>query len=177
MSHLVRRSRFAALLAASVIVSPGFGQEKSIDLASFISGNLVATGKFTDYLARSTRGLQVNIHGVTEGSAFKLAEDMVYSDGETRKWVWKFTKTGAGQYVGQRADLIGKATVVTHGGSVEISYKAHIAMRDGKEHDLDFVETFTFGQSGAADYQMRVSKMFIPVAEAHLTVRKLAAAK
>ena len=59
----IRRSRYAVLLAASVIASPAFAQEKSRDLATFLSGHLTATGQFKNYLDGSTRGVRVDIHG------------------------------------------------------------------------------------------------------------------
>jgi hypothetical protein len=177
MSRFVRRSRFAIIFAASVIASPEFAQEnaqeKSHDLTSFFSGNLIATGQFSDYLGRSTRGLQVEIHGAPDGGVFKLVEDATYSDGEKKKWDWRFSKDSEGRYVGWRADLIGEAKVEAHGDKIEITYRAHVPMKDGNIQDLNFAETFIFTQAGTADYQLRVSLLFVPVAEAHLTVRKL----
>jgi hypothetical protein len=95
MSLFVRRSRIALLLAASVIASPAFAQEKSLDLASFFSGHLTATGQFRNYLDGSTRGVRVDIHGAPVGGAFKLVEDTVYSDGEEPHTVWRFSKGAA----------------------------------------------------------------------------------
>jgi len=172
MSHFVRCSRFAVLLAAFVTASPAFAQEKSRDLATFLSGHLTATGHFQNYHDGSTRGVRVDIHGAPVGNAFKLVEDTVYSDGEKQHRVWRFSKVTEGRYVGQRADLIGEANVVAHGNRIEITYRAHVPTKDGKTHDLNFKETFVFAQSGTADYQLHVSLLFVPVGDAHLTVRK-----
>jgi len=172
MSHFVRRSRIAALLAAAVIASPAIAQEKSRGLAAFLSGHLTATGQFQNYHDGSTRGVRVDIHGAPVGDAFKLVEDTVYSDGEKQHRVWRFSKVAEGRYVGQRADLIGEANVVAHGNRIEITYRAHVPTKDGKTHDLNFMETFVFTQSGTADYQLHVSLLFVPVGDAHLTVRK-----
>jgi len=84
----------------------------------------------------------------------------------------RFSKVAEGRYVGQRADLIGEANVVAHGNRIEITYRAHVPTKDGKTHDLNFKETFVFTQSGTADYQLHVSLLFVPVGDAHLTVRK-----
>ena len=81
-------------------------------------------------------------------------------------------KLAEGQYVGQRADLIGSAKVGAQGNKIEIAYRAHVPTKDGETHDLDFKETFVFTQSGTADYRVAVSILFIPVGEAHLTIRK-----
>jgi len=170
----VRRSRYAVLLAASVIASPAFTQEKTRDPATFLSGHLTATGQFQNYLDGSTRGVRVDIYGSPDGDAFKLVEDTAYSDGEKHHWVWRFSKVADGRYVGRRHGLIGQAVVEASGNKIEIAYRAHVPTKDGKTHDLNFKETFVFTQSGTADYRLRVSLLSIPVGEAHLTVRKRA---
>ena len=149
-----------------------FAQENSSDLATFLSGHLTASGQFRNYHDGSTRGVWVDIHGAPVGGAFKLVEDTVYSDGEKHHTVWRFLKVRDGRYVGQRANLIGQAKVEAHGNTIEIAYRAHFPMKDGTTHDLNFKETFIFTQTGAADYQLCVSLLFVLVGEAHLTVRK-----
>jgi Protein of unknown function (DUF3833) len=168
----IRRSHYAVLLAASFISSPAFAQDKSRDLANFLSGHLTATGQFQNYHDGSTRGVRVDIHGARDGNAFKLVEDTAYSDGEKHHWVWRFLKVAEGRYVGRRANLIGQAKAEAHGNKIEIAYRARVPTKDGKTHDLNFKETFVFTQSGTADYRLRVSLLTIPVGEAHLTVRK-----
>jgi Protein of unknown function (DUF3833) len=116
--------------------------------------------------------VRVDIHGASDGAAFKLVEDTVYSDGEKQHQVWRFSKVGEGLYVGQRADLIGHATVETHGNRIDSAYRARVPTKDGNIH-LDFKETFVFTQSGTANYRVGVSLLSIPVGEAHLAVRKL----
>ncbi|MCI4677393.1 DUF3833 domain-containing protein [Rhodoblastus acidophilus] len=173
MSHFAHPSRFAVLLLVSLVASPAFAREKSSALKTFLSGHLTATGQFHNYLDGSTRGVRVNLHGAPYGAAFRLVEDSVYSDGEKQHRVWRFSKVGDGLYVGQRSDLIGHATVETHGNRIDIAYRARVPTKDGKIHDLDFKETFVFMQSGTADYRLKVSLGLIPVGQAHLAVRKL----
>jgi hypothetical protein len=79
LSHLL-----CGPLSCSAIASPAFAQEKSRDLATFLSGHLTASGQFQNYHDGSTRGVRVDIHGAPVGGAFKLIEDTVYSDGEKR---------------------------------------------------------------------------------------------
>jgi hypothetical protein len=95
MSLFVRGSRVAVLLAASVIASTAFAQEKSRDLATFLGCHLTAKGQFRNYHDGSTRGVRVDIHGAPVGGAFKLVEDIVYSDGEKPHTVWRFSKVAA----------------------------------------------------------------------------------
>jgi len=101
----VRRSRYAVLLAASVIASPAFTQEKTRDPATFLSGHLTATGQFQNYLDGSTRGVRVDIYGSPDGDAFKLVEDTAYSDGEKHHWVWRFSKSQTRYVAGATASL------------------------------------------------------------------------
>lgn len=173
MSRFVRYSCLAGAFALSLHAAPSLAQDKAVELTTFFSGNLIATGTFSDYLGRSTRGLKVNIHGASDGNVLRLIEDATYSDGEKKRWAWNFSKIADGRYVGQRADLIGDAKVESRGNTIEIAYRARVPMKDGSTKDLNFAETFTFTQPGTADYRVRVSLLFVPVAEAHLTVRKL----
>lgn len=173
MSHFAHPSRFAVLLLISLVASPAFAREKSNALETFLSGHLTAAGQFQNYHDGSTRGVRVDLHGASNGAAFRLVEDTVYSDGEKQHRVWRFSKVGEGLYVGQRSDLIGHATVATHGDRIDIAYRAHVPTKDGKIHDLDFKETFVFTQSGTADYRLSLSLGFIPVGQAHLAIRKL----
>jgi hypothetical protein len=171
--------RVAAMLPIFAMFS-GVGAKAAAqnlpELGVFLTGRLVAEGKFSDYVAGSTRGLRVNISGVSRGSTLNLVEDMVYSDGEKRKYVWKFTQVN-GEYVGQRPDLIGKAKVTQNADAIEISYRANIILPDGKEQVLDFVEVLTFKSEDSAKFKIKVSKFFIPVADADLTIKKLAASQ
>jgi hypothetical protein len=173
MSHFAHPSRFAVVLVVSLIASPAFAKEKSSALATFLSGHLTAAGQFQNHHDGSTRGVRVDIHGASDGAAFKLVENTVFSDGEKQHKVWRFSKVGEGLYVGQRADLTGHATVETHGNRINIAYRARVPTKDGNIHDLDFKETLVFTQPGTADYQVGVSLLSIPVGEAHLAVRKL----
>jgi hypothetical protein len=172
VSRRVLRLRFALFLGLSVIASPGFALEKSRDLATYFGGRLTATGQFQNFYNGSTRSLRVDIHGKPRGSAFRLVVDTTYSDGEKSHKVWEFWKVAEGRYVGRRADLIGSATVEAQGNTIEIVYRARVRTKDGKTHDLDFKEIFQFTQPGMATYWLRASRLFVPVGEARLILRK-----
>lgn len=143
------------------------------DLGDFLTGRLTASGKFSDYVAGNTRDMHVKIFGEKRGETLNLTEEMVYSDGEKRKYVWKFTQQN-GAYVGHRADLVGNAKVTQRAESVEIAYQANIVLPKGGEQVLDFVETLTFDNKDSAKLRIKISKFFVPVANAELTVTKMA---
>lgn len=146
------------------------------DLADFLTGRLTASGKFSDYIAGNTRDMNVKIFGEKHGETLNLTEEMIYSDGEKRKYVWKFTQEN-GAYVGHRADLIGAAKVTKNADTVEIAYRANIVLPKGGEQTLDFVETLTFKDHASATLRIKISKFFVPVANADLIVKKLASAQ
>jgi hypothetical protein len=172
VSRSVRRVRFARLLGAFVFASPGSALENSRDLATYFGGHLTATGQFQNFYDHSTRGVRVDIHGKPHGNPFKLVVDTTYSDGEKSHKVWRFWKVAEGRYVGRRADLIGLAAVEAQGNKFKIVYRARVRTKDGKTHDLDFSEIFQFTQPGTATYWLRVSRLFVPVGEARLILRK-----
>ncbi len=162
-----------AILAAS---TAGATQQSGQEFGAFLTGQLVADGKISDYVSGSTRSMQVKIKGETRGSTLSVVEEMAYSDGEKRKFVWKFTKEN-GEYVGQRSDVIGKAKVVQKGDAIDIAYRANVVLPSGREQALDFVETLTFRGPQSAKLEIKVSKFFIPVAGAALDIKKLASAQ
>lgn len=170
--------RIATMLSIFGVFSAGVARATPDlpDLGAFLSGKLVAEGKFSDYVAGSTRGMHVKITGETQGETLHLIEEMVYSDGEKRKYVWKFAQEN-GALVGRRPDLIGNATVTQNKDAVEIAYKANIVLPNGGEQVLDFVETLTFKTQDSAKLKIKVSKFFVPVADAELTVKKIAKAQ
>ncbi len=165
-------SRLAVILAASVVAPTAMGEDRTDALVNFLSGRLVASGKVSEYLSRSTRNLKVDIVGSTEGGVLKVNEDAAYSDGEKRKYNWRFTKIGEGRYIGRRPDVIGEAQVVSRGNRIEITYKAHEPMKGGGTQDLNFAETFEITSPSTANYKVSVSLLFMPVAEASLTIQK-----
>jgi hypothetical protein len=173
MSRFSCWSQLTIVLGTIAITPVAFAEDKTQDLVSFLSGKLVASGEVSDYLGRSTRAMKVNIVGTTEGGVLKVNEDATYSDGEKRKWAWRFTKVGDGRYVGHRADLVGEAKVVSHGNTIEIKYRANEPMKDGKTQELNFAETFEITSAGTANYTVNVSLLFVPVADATMKIRKL----
>lgn len=167
-------------LAAFGVVAAFAGAANSApgvpDLADFLTGRLTADGKFSDYVGGKTRDMHVKIFGEKRGETLNLTEEMIYSDGEKRKYVWKFTQEN-GAYVGHRADLIGPAKVTKQADTVEIAYRANIVLPKGGEQALDFVETLTFRDHASATLRIKISKFFLPVANADLVVKKVAAAQ
>lgn len=176
MSMHTLLSRFAIVVATSVVATAALAEDRTDALVDFLKGRLVASGKVSDYLARSTRDLKVDIVGSTEADVLKVHEDAAYSDGEKRKYNWRFTKVGEGRYVGHRPDVIGDAQVICNGNRIDITYKAREPMKDGTTQTLNFAETFEITSKTTANFKVNVSLMFVPVADASLTIRKVAAA-
>jgi hypothetical protein len=162
---------FAVLCAGTAGSSPNV-----TELGDFLTGRLTANGKFSDYVAGSTRDMHVKIFGEKHGETLNLTEEMLYSDGEKRKYIWKFTRQN-GEYVGYRSDLVGTAKVTQSGDFVEIAYKANIVLPKGGDQILDFVETLTFENKDSAKLKIKISKFFVPVADADLIVKKVASAQ
>ncbi|MGJ0509377.1 MAG: DUF3833 family protein [Methylocystis sp.] len=158
-----------AMLAAGIARSA----PNAPDLGDFLTGRLTADGKFSDYIAGNTRDMRVNIVGEKRGDTLYLTEEMIYSDGEKRKYIWRFTQQN-GTYVGHRSDLVGSAKITQSPRSVEIAYQANIVLPKGGEQVLDFVETLTFDTRESARLRIKISKFFLPVANADLVVKKIA---
>ena len=172
---LVSRATFLLVFLLSIsLAAPVIAQEGGRDLAAFFSGHLRAEGKFQNYHDGSTRGVRVDLYGRPEGTAFRITTNLTYSDGEEQTKIWKFRKVAEGRYVGQRADLVGKATVIVVGKQIDIAYVAKVRITGGKVREiLASRNTFRFTQPGRGTHLIRVSLMSVPVGEARLIVRKL----
>lgn len=168
--------RLAAFGVVAAFAGAANSAQNVPNLADFLTGRLTANGKFSDYVTGNTRDMHVKIFGEKRGETLNLTEEMTYSDGEKRKYVWKFTQEN-GAYVGHRADLLGPAKVTENADAVEIAYRANIVLPKGEEQALDFVETLTFNDHASATLRIKISKFFVPVANADLVVKKLASAQ
>ncbi len=173
MSTLALWSRLTIVIATSIVAPAALAEDRTDALVEFLNGRLVASGKVSDYVSRSTRDLKVEIAGSTEGDVLKVDENAAYSDGEKRIYNWRFTKVGEGRYIGRRPDVIGDAQVVSSGNRIEITYKAYEPMKDGTTQTLNFAENFEITSRTTANFKVNVSLLFVPVADVSLTIRKV----
>ena len=164
------------VLALTMWVWPGSSvsaRAATLDLATFFSGHLTASGKFQNFSDGTTLKINVDVQGERLGKLFRITMNTAFSDGRRERKVWAFEKTGDGQYAGRRADLVGTANVVVRGNDVSMSYVAKVPNKSGKVFNVAFTEIYQFSASGRGTQSIRASVLSIPVGRGSLVIRKL----
>jgi hypothetical protein len=161
------------ILVISIWTAERQASAETIDLATFFSGHLIATGKFKNFRDGSNRGVKVDIRGGPVGKGFRLTTNTTFSDGEKERKVWGFERISSTRYIGRRTDLVGTASVVVKGRVVSLRYIAKVRASDGKSYNVTFQETFELSKSGHGKNLVKASVFSIPVGEAVLSMRKV----
>jgi hypothetical protein len=129
----------ASLLAgcASPRVEDYASQTPVLDLARYLSGDLVAHGMVSDRSGRVTRRFVVDLKGTWNGNEGVLDEQFRFSDGETQRRVWRLTKLQDGRYSGRADDVVGEAEGRAAGNALQWRYTMRLPV-DGKTYDVQF---------------------------------------
>ncbi|MFT6733740.1 MAG: hypothetical protein ACJAS9_001930 [Polaribacter sp.] len=112
-------------------INPEVYKEKSPSFVfeEFFTGNMCAWGTVKDRNNQVTRKFIADIKAYKENSMIVLDERFSFDDGEKQTRVWKF-ETQNNQISGVAGDVVGSATGVVYGDSLNLSYRLLIQMED-----------------------------------------------
>jgi hypothetical protein len=129
----------AALLTACASPTPAdYAAEKPVlDLATYLNGDLVAHGIFTDRSGKVVRRFTVAMKGTWTGNDGVLEEDFVYSDGKKERRVWRLKKLDGGRYTGTADDVVGTAQGQAAGNAFQWAYTLRLPV-DDKVYEVQF---------------------------------------
>ena len=129
----------SALLAGCAGPTPAdYAAEKPVlDLRRYFDGELVAHGMFTDRSGRIVRRFTVDMTGTWQGSQGTLDERFTYNDGSTERRVWRLTDLGGGRWEGRADDVVGVATGVAAGNTLNWRYTLALPV-DGRVWHVQF---------------------------------------
>lgn len=164
---LARVGVYAALLLSLSVPAFAAG-DKPLVLEQFLRGTLHAEGHFRNSWTGQQRGVKVVMHGKWDAvqRVLTLDEDIAYSDGETAKTSWVFTKQADGTYSAVRDGVT--ATVSTDQGAIILRYVAYFGGLG-----LDFVDRLELTDARTVLNTATVSFLgFIPVGSVELTIRQ-----
>jgi len=105
--------------------------EPRLVLEDYFNGHTKAWGLFEDRFGRVKRQFTVDITGVWNGETLTLDEHFLYNDGETDQRVWTIRKTGAHNYSGTAADVVGTAVGESAGNALNWRYVLDLKVGDG----------------------------------------------
>ncbi|RVT52483.1 DUF3833 domain-containing protein [Rubrivivax albus] len=129
----------SALLAGCAGPLPAdYAAEKPVlDLRRYFDGELVAHGMFTDRSGRIVRRFTVDMTGTWQGGQGTLDERFTYNDGSTERRVWRLTDLGGGRWEGRADDVVGVATGVAAGNTLNWRYTLALPV-DGRVWHVQF---------------------------------------
>jgi hypothetical protein len=125
---MARRALLAVPMALALVGCAGpqvrdyANEQPRLDLRTFLSGDLVAKGLFTDRSGRVVKRFTVTMNGRWTGDEGVLDERFQYSDGSTQRRVWRLKAFGDGRYSGTADDVVGEAVGESAGNAFRWNY-------------------------------------------------------
>lgn len=101
------------------------GTEPRLDLRTFFSGQLHASGMVQDGSGLVIRRFRADIVGQWQGNTGVLDEIFYFDDGEIQTRCWILLKEGD-QYTGRAGDVVGLAVGQTRGNTMQWQYELKI---------------------------------------------------
>lgn len=102
----------------------------TLQLSQFFKGTGQAFGILQDWQGKQNLHFTVRLCGRWQGQEGDLYEIFQFSDGRIDKRHWQLSSVGD-RVVGTAADVVGKATGIVAGNSMEFNYVLRIATADG----------------------------------------------
>lgn len=109
----------------------------AMDLFGYFEGDVNAYGIVQDYQGVKIRQFTVKIKGEIEDNTLTLTEDFVFDDGELQQRIWVIEKLGNNQYRGTADDVIGHATGIVKGDTLNWQYVLSMDV-DGSNYHINF---------------------------------------
>jgi hypothetical protein len=144
--------------------APGF------DIKKHLGGNMVSDGVIYGPTGRVVTRFVADMEGVWDGETGTLSEFFSYAGGGgiERKWFLEMGENGT--FTATADDIIGVATGVQSGATVQLKYKLKLA-EDAGGHILDVVDWLYLMENGTIINRSQMRKFGIKVAELVASIR------
>jgi hypothetical protein len=139
-------------------------------------GRSIGTGYFTNILGQR-RDFTVDFNGRVEGNTLVLGEVIRFKDGAVERYTWRFTRTGAGTYVGTREGVVGSAVGTTDGNRVRLEYVADVRGTDGNVTRLRFDDELIRRRNGQILNRATAYLFGIPVGWVNIVIDPVRASR
>ncbi len=161
----------AIAFLASIFALPIFAQARDpvFSLERYFVGRTQATGSFTAINGVSRR-FSVALLGRWNGATLTLREDFTFDDGARDTKTWRFRKTGPGEYLGSREDVVGNVPVTIDGRKARFSYVVYLDA--ARKNKVRFHDLMVLGDDGEVRNTALVTKYGLPVAWTSVTFRR-----
>lgn len=147
-----RMSALVALLAAPLAACASrppipSGTSQPLVIEEALIGRTVGEGVFTT-ITGGRRAFTADITGEWDGETLTLVEDFLFDDGETDRKTWRLTRTGPGEFVGTREDVVGEARGYQDGDAFRLEYLIDLETGDGGARRVGFRDVLVLGEDG-----------------------------
>ncbi len=107
------------------------GETPTLDIRSYMNGQLTAKGIIKDFTGEVTSSFVVDIDASWDGDVGTLDEHFTFNDGTTDRRVWTITFENYHYFTGQADDVIGEARGAQFGNSLNMQYVLRAERGDG----------------------------------------------
>ena len=141
-------------------------------LEEYFNGSTKAWGIFEDRFGNVKRQFTVDIEGKWDGNLLTLNETFLFSDGEQDFRQWRIRKVGNGRYLGRANDVIGTATGIASGNSLNWSYTLDLKMEGNKTMQVKFDDWMFLQPGNVLLNRARMSKFGIELGQVTISFSK-----
>ena len=141
-------------------------------LEEYFNGKTKAWGIFEDRFGNVKRQFTVDINGEWDGKTLILDEYFLFNDGEKSFRQWRITKKNNGTYEGQADDVIGTATGVSSGNTLNWVYTLNLKMSGDKSLNVKLDDWMFLQPGGVLLNRARMSKFGIEIGQITISFTK-----
>ena len=169
-------------LFLTTTIAPGCSQMKSSDfknqtpqfiLEEYFSGKTRAWGLFEDRFGNVKRQFVVDILGIWDGKVLTLEEYFSYHDGEKSFRRWKIEKTGEAKYEGTAGDVIGIASGVSSGNTLNWKYTLDLKISERSSMHVTFDDWMFLQPGNVLLNRAKLSKFGLDIGVVTITFMKV----
>ena len=138
IKHLALLGTLCLCIACSNINIDDYrNTEPKLDLFTFFSGELSASGVVRNRSGKVIRHFNADIQAHINGDTLTLNEQFLFSDGEQQQRIWQITRQDKHHYQGTANDIEGTARGESAGQALRWQYKLNLES-EGRQYSVNF---------------------------------------
>jgi len=137
--------------------------EPEFDFNAYFTGHTRISGWFADRFGNVKRHFCGDFYGEMRDDVFNLDEVLYYSDGVIEERVWNVKISDGGQFTAESDSLVGEATGIQSGNTLQLSYVMNVLIAEGKTWKLKMDDYMFFQPDGSLHNSTIVKKWGIRI--------------
>lgn len=124
-------------------------ESPEFEFTRYFLGTTKATGWFSDRFGTVRRHFDGEFIGTWEDDVFVLSEELRYSDGVVENRQWHIRMDDGGNFSATSDSLVGEASGVQRGNTVNLKYRMYVDLKDDKRWLLKINDWLILQQDGS----------------------------